>query len=169
MYLATPSSSTSWAAVTMDSGGGGGVCGDGQGGAGPRPVAAFTLVLFGPELFGLARTAFGFTADPPPGTAAAPACGSRCVPARRLFAAVVDETAGVTGVGAVAGIVGGAAEAPATTGEGVGVGAVDTAAGGVATAGGGVDSRLIGDKSEGGGAEEARAHRSAGAAAVGRS
>jgi hypothetical protein len=105
VYLAAPSSSTGWAAAAVASGGGGGVGGDGQGGAGPRPVAAFTLVLFGPELFGLARTAFGFTADPPLGTAAAPACGSRCVPACRLFAAVVDETAGVTGVGAVAGIV----------------------------------------------------------------
>nr|XP_051229330.1 uncharacterized protein LOC127347146 [Lolium perenne] len=152
----------------MVASGGGGIGGDGQGGAGPWPVAAFTLVLFGPELFGLARTAFGFTADPAPGTAPAPSCGSRCVPARHLFTAVVDETAGVTGVGAVAGIVGGAAEAPATTGEGVGAGAVATAAGGVSTAAGGVDSRLIGDKSEGGGAEEARAHRSA-AAAVGTS
>jgi hypothetical protein len=127
------------------------------------------LVLFGAELFGLARTAFGFTADPPPGTAVAPACERICVPARRLFAAVVDETAGVTGVGAVAGIVGGAAEEAATTGDGAGAGGVATAAGGVAMAAGGVDSRLIGDKSEVGGAEEARAHRSAGAVVVGTS
>ena len=48
---------------------------------------------------------------------------------------------------AVTGVVGGAAEAPATTGEGGGACAVATAAGGV-------DSRLIGEKSEGGGAEE---------------
>jgi hypothetical protein len=159
MYLADPSSSTSWAAFVVASGGGGGIAGDGHGGGAPREVAAFTLLRFGAELFSLPRTAFGFTADPSPVTAAAPACGSRCVPARRRFTPVVDDTleatsAGVTGLGVVAGVVDGAADAAATTGEGGGGCAVPTAAGGVATAAGGLDSRLIGDKSDGGGAEE---------------
>jgi hypothetical protein len=59
----------------------------------------------------------------------------------------VASSAGVAGMAGIAGVVGGAAEAVATTGEGGGACEVPTAAGGV-------DSRLIGAKSEGGGAEE---------------
>jgi hypothetical protein len=136
------------------SGGGGGGSGEGTGRGAPRLVTAFTFVLLGPILFGLARDAFGFiaTVETSPVDVAAPDCGTTCVPARRRFTPPIAETvvassAGVAGVAGVTVVVGGAAEAPATTGEGGG-------ACEVATAAGGVDSRLIGDKSEGGGAEE---------------
>jgi hypothetical protein len=144
VYLVDPSSSTSWATFPVASGGGGGVGGEGNGGGAPRLVDAFTFVLFGAEFFGLARAAFGFVAtdDTSPVAAAASDCGTTCVHVRRRFTPLVDETvvatsAGVIGVSAVAGVVGGAAEAPATTGDGGG-------ACEVATADGGVDSRLIG-------------------------
>jgi hypothetical protein len=110
----------------------------------------------GPVLFGLARDAFAFvaTAETSPVDVAAPDCGTTCIPARRRFTPLVAETVAFTfiaetvaGVAGVTGVVGGAVEAPATTGEGGG-------ACEVATAAGGVDSRLIGDKLEGGGAEE---------------
>jgi hypothetical protein len=149
VYLVDPSSSTSWATFVVASGGGGG--GEGTGRGAPRLIAAFTFILLGPVLFGLARDAFGFVAtiETSPVDAAAPDCRTTCVPACCRFTPLVTETvvASSAGVAGVAGVVGGAAEAPTTTGEGGG-------ACEVATAAGGVDSRLIGDKLEGGGAEE---------------
>jgi hypothetical protein len=149
VYLVDPSSSTSWVTFVVASGGSGG--GEGTGRGAPRLVVTFTFVLLGPVFFGLARDAFGFvaTTGTSPVDAAAPDCRTTCVPARRRFTPLVTETvvASSAGVAGVAWVVGGAAEAPATTGEGGG-------AYEVATAADGVDSRLIGDKSEGGGAEE---------------
>jgi hypothetical protein len=141
----------SWAMFAVASGGGGGVGGEGNGGGAPRLVVAFTFVLWGAEFFGLARDAFGFvaTAGTSPVAAAAPSCRTTCVPALRRFTTLVNETVVATsaGVVGVAGVVGGAAEAPTTAGEGGG----DRE---LATAASWVDSRLIVEKSDDGGTKE---------------
>jgi hypothetical protein len=141
VYLVDPSSSTSWATFPVASGGGGGVGGEGNGGGAPRLVDAFTFVLFGAEFFGLTRDAFDFVA-----TAGATDSWNTCVIARRCFTTLVDDTMVATSAG-VAGVVGGAVEGPATAGEGDGTCELATAA----TL---VGSRLMGEKSDYGGAEE---------------
>jgi hypothetical protein len=152
VYLVEPLLSTSWATFAVASGGGsGGVGGEGNGGMAPRLVVAFTFVLLGAEYFDLARDAFGFVATT--GTSAVatatPACGTRCVPARRRFTTLVDETMVATsaGLAGVAGVVGVAAEAPATAGEGGG-------ACELATVAGWVDSTIMAASSDDGGAED---------------
>jgi hypothetical protein len=161
-YLVDLSSSMWWASFALAP-----TSGDrtGSGAGPPRFVVVFNFVLFSDKDFDLAHDVFGTgvglvaaaplawsgTARTTP-VAVAPACETTCVPARRHFTPIVDDTivatfAGVAGVAEVAGVVGVVVEAPATTGEGGGTCEVATAAGGL-------DSRLIREKSEGGGAEE---------------
>lgn len=143
----------SWASFALVTGGGGD--GDGSGGGAPRLVVVFDFVLFGAEFFGLARDVFGavgLAAAAPLATAgtaplaispvaAAPVCGTTCVPARCRLRKLVDKTRLPTSVGVV-----GVAGTPAATGEGGG-------ACELAPAAGGADSRLMPARSGDSGAE----------------
>jgi hypothetical protein len=115
--------------------GDGGVDGDGSGGGAPKLVVVFDFVLFDAEFFGLTRDVFGavglatmapFASAGTVPLAAAPFCGTMCVPARRRFRKLVEKTRLPTSAGVVV-----VAGAPASTGEGGGACELAPAAGGV--------------------------------------